>query len=1055
VRLWDYAGGREVGRLVGHGGAVRRVMFLPGGDHALSCADDGAVRLWDLRRAAPPLSPPVQPGPEVAGDMRRIARLGAPASGLACSPDGRQALAAAGAELRLYDLKSGKPIRFFRGHKAAIFGLAVSRDWRRALTGSPDGTVRVWDVEEGKELKCFDDFDAWVFGVALSPDGTKALAGFGGLQLKNGELVVKDGRHLPAQSGVRLWEIESGKQLHVFKTNPSRIDTVAFSPDGRRVLYSTGDQNLYAWDVLDKKSLPPLTGLGYGPIRIAWDPDGRHGLLGGPGTQLRLYDLEERKRVREFTGHTGHVNAVAVSADGKLAVSGAGVLQPRKGRPPRLQDSTLRVWDFESGRQKAVFKAAAKITSVAISPDRKFALCGDEKGNLLRCDLPEKVGKDAQAGVEKQRFKGLGFIDGVSIAPDGRRVLVAGGTELRLFDLKAGPEPKVLRGHQNRILHLSVSRDWKRALTGGMDGTVRLWDLDKGKELKSFDCEALVGGVAISPDGRYGLARAGGYAIKDGKAVVEGRVMVQAEGTVRLWDLGGGKEIKRWTFPKGNTIATVSFTPDGRHALYGFAGKLHRWDLRKKKELETVPGMPPWEFGMTWAPDRRHALVFGIDKQVRLWDAQTGKFVRDFVGHEAQVRGAAISADGTRVVTGGGYVFHEKDKPPVKKDCTLRVWDYASGKELAVYAMPEPINCLALSPDKKFAFTGGFAGNLIQWDLTGKGEAEAPDSEAKPEAAWAPLALKLRPWCLSLSKDGRYAAVCDNEIAVFDLRKRQEVRRWLSPKGYTRCVAFAPDGKHLFGGGKDGKLFRWDFATGEEVTVYKGHTDWITAVAVSPDGKLVATGSGDLTVVPKDPHDFTVRLWDVASGKQRFRLVGHKQTLRGLCFSANGRRLLSVCADRSLIVWDVRSGKPVQVVKLPEAPRTPQQAGLSCSADGRRVLFSTGSTFQVWDLKLGRLLRVESPEGEFANAVFCDKGRRVLTGTTGWLRRGGQFVRENGRMVLPACVVRLWDLKTGKEVKQFEGHTDQVVQVVCSPDGTHVYSVAGDRTLRRWELPKK
>jgi WD40 repeat protein/tRNA A-37 threonylcarbamoyl transferase component Bud32 len=1040
--VWDYESGEEVLRIPTQN-PIRSVALSPDRKFALSGDERGNLIQWDLRKKPPE---GVAPGASPR-QMRRVTGLGGMVTAVSCSPNGRRALAVAGANLHLVSLETGKPIHVFRGHQQPIAGLAVSRSWKRALTGSSDGTARLWDLEEHKELKCFDDFEAWIHGIAMSPDGTKGLAGLGGLKVKAGKGILKDGKWVHAESGVRLWNLKTGKELQVITTKPSHISLLTFSPDGGRFLFKASDPGLRGWDFKAEKELSGVAGLGYGLFHLAWAPDGRHALISGPSEKLRLWDLQKGKRVRDYVGHTAHINAVAVSADGKWAVSGAGGRFLIKDKPPELKDCTLRVWDYESGEEVLRIAARDPIRSVALSRDRKFALTGDEGGNLIQWDLRKKPAGGKAGGLVRS-FPGEAT--GVSISPDGERALAA-GRSLRLYDLAKGKEAKVLGSGAC----LAVTPDWKRALTGGTDGMLRLWDLDEGKQLKALDCKAEAFAVAISRDGKYGIAGLGGRQTKAGMPVQKDGKPVQAGASAVLWDLAEGKEMKHFKLAARGMIGTVGISPDGRRAYYGLDRQIYVWDLKTRKDLPTIWGVPYYS-RIVWAPDGRHALLAGRDAKLGLWDMEKGKRVRSFVGHKASVASAALSADGKRVVTGGFHVGPDpKGSPP-----TVRVWDYATGKELAKIPSETSILCLAISPDRKFVLFGDRKGGLTQWALPEKAvkavDAPPPEKEPKGVDASKPLALKLWPWWLAVSRDGRYAAVCDREIAVFDLKKREELKRWPSPAGYTRCVAFASDGKHLFSGGKDGKLYRWDFTSGEEVTVYKGHTDWITVIAVSPDGKLVASGSGELRVKARAPSDFTVRIWDVATGKQKHRLEGHKGTLRGLCFSPSGGRLLSLSTEGALIVWNPRTGKLVKALKV-EAPRNPQQAGLCCSADGRRVVFSAGKNFQVWDLTLGRLLyRVEHPEADFSNAVFCDKvGRRVLTGTTGWLRRGGRPVIEDGRLVLPPCTVRLWDAKTGKTLRSFEGHTHHVVHVWCSPDGKRAHSVGWDQTLRTWKLDKK
>jgi WD40 repeat protein len=227
LRLWDVASGTEIRRFKGHTGPVEGVAVSPHGDTMLSCSQDKTVRLWDLATGA---------------EIRRFEGHTGWVYGIAFSPDGKFALSAgtswggaAGDFLCLWDVETGHEIRRFHGHGDAILDVAFAPDGRRAVSASFDRSVRLWDVATGQELHCFPHTSR-VYAVAFSPDGRYFVSGCGGNSLKDG--AVFD----PVNCVVRLWEVETGREVRQFRGHTAGILTVAWAPDGRYVLSASSGE---------------------------------------------------------------------------------------------------------------------------------------------------------------------------------------------------------------------------------------------------------------------------------------------------------------------------------------------------------------------------------------------------------------------------------------------------------------------------------------------------------------------------------------------------------------------------------------------------------------------------------------------------------------------------------------------------------------------------------------------------------------------------------------------------------------------------------------------
>ncbi|MFN8556153.1 MAG: zinc ribbon domain-containing protein [Dehalococcoidia bacterium] len=270
-----------------------------------------------------------------------------------------------------------------------------------------------------------------------------------------------------------------------------------------------------------------LMGHGGAVTRIAVSPDGRWALSGSDDTTVRLWDIATGAEVRRFTGHTATVQGVAFSPNGQWALSGG-------------LDGTARLWDPQDGREVRRF-AAPHIQSVCFSPDGRWIMTAQ-----LQKDASVRLW-DPATGAALARFDPHpGVTLQAVFLPDGARILARGDHLITLWDVNGARSLARLPG-RNRIERIAVSPDGKRALSSEFEGGLRLWDIHAAREIRSWQGdEILVNDVTFSPDGRTALT--GGTA----RAV--------------LWDLATGAEILSLE-GHTNVVLGVAFVQEGSMAL--------------------------------------------------------------------------------------------------------------------------------------------------------------------------------------------------------------------------------------------------------------------------------------------------------------------------------------------------------------------------------------------------------------------------------------------------------------------------------------------------------
>ena len=626
ARLWDVASGKELQRFVGHSGDVKSVAFAPDGQTVLTGGSDNTARIWnvqtgkEVQRFTTQFVTAVAFSPDgrkaLTGSDDKIARLwdvatgkeverftghGALISSVAFSSDGRKILTGSedteheGAEAdntaRLWDVATGKELQRFTGHTSWVTSVALSADGRTVLTGSADKTARMWDAETGKVLEQFLGHRTGVSSVAFSPDGRTVMTGGDitarlwdpktGKELRrflgppigvNAVAFSPDGRFIVTggHNGTSwLWNVETGKQVIDFLGHSDWVQSAVFSKDGRSILTRNGNSNAYArkWDIETGRETGHFQGL-QNLNGEAFSSDGRRVLTSDwdyTDHSARLWDIETGKELQRFTGHTGAINSLELSPDGRRALTGS-------------DDHTARLWDADTGKEIRRFEVGASDNSVKsvafLSDGQRISTFGSD--NIARL-------WDVDTGKELVHFEGKepGAVP-VAFSPDGRRVFAEEGFSTALFDVETGKQvwrsPK--SDHFSLVDSVVFLADGHRILTGSNDDEARLLNADTGEVIQHFAGHTdRVTSAVLSSDGRKVLT-------------------ASFDGTARLWDVETGKELATLVSFTDGGWAVVDpvghydgSDPDNSDSMYWVTDNLRTIDLGQLKKDYWTPGL--------------------------------------------------------------------------------------------------------------------------------------------------------------------------------------------------------------------------------------------------------------------------------------------------------------------------------------------------------------------------------------------------------------------------------------------------------------------------------
>jgi WD40 repeat protein len=640
----------------------------------------------------------------------------------------------------------------------------------------------------------------------------------------------------------------------------------------------------FEWHYLDRlchSNLRTLTGHDHWVLSVAYSPDGKYiasaggdGLHQGP-FEIRVWDARTGQVVHRLWGHRSRVTGVTFSPDGKHLASVGRV---------------VKIWDVTSGK---VISTAAGAYCVAFSPVGRL-LAAVKKRNPDRWERDKVIVWDWAAGKEVRAINGIdGRITSLAFSPDGKRLAAGGrlnwaggaltpfagvGPSVRIWEVDTGKELRILQ-HPGGVSAVAFNRDGTRLASAG-GKNVKVWDTKTGREVLSLGGHSwIVSSVAYS---------------RDGKRLASG----STDETVRVWDATTGKEL---VVLKGHThgVTAVAFSPDGRRLVSAAGDKTVKvWDITKDPEAFTF-GLAGESLGrLAFHPDGKR-LAYGA-VGVTLWDVTKGKHVRSLKNFllKTPVSAVAFSRDGKRLAAASPGLTDRRRRPAFQLE--VKVWDTETGKQISSFDLDCFASELAFSPDGKHLIISDAENGQIRNVASGKKEIA--------------LKEKLNAACLAYSPDGRFLATgsrsspqLQGEVNLWDLVSGKKIRSLGKQEGWIVSLGFSPDGRRLASAASYGVKV-WNTVTGKELSTFR--LTFSRVAAFSGDGKRLATSG----VYPK------VNVWDVTTGQQLLSLNGFGNLTHWLAFSPDGTRLAASGSEdgkvASVRVWDgtprgrAKGGKP-------------------------------------------------------------------------------------------------------------------------------------------------
>jgi WD40 repeat protein len=555
---------------------------------------------------------------------------------------------------------------------------------------------------------------------------------------------------------------------------------------------------------------------------LGWGGDGR--FLAALGSDQRVHLWEAT------TGKPGVILPAKVSAF---------TFSPDGGRLATASGDEVRIWDPATGKELLRFRTDVRLISVlSYTQDGQVVGVAGWSGGAEFWDPLE--GRPVRKGLR------IGMHSAVGFSPDGRRVAVASGDEVRVVDALSGEVKRRWKGPLLHIPQVAFSPDSHRVAAAGHDGSVRVWDVEDGRELQRLRGHATaIRTIAWSPDGRWLLTGA-------------------ADLTARLWNAASGDALLTFRGHLGE-VWGVAFGPDGKQAATtGIDGTVRVWDVEGRRVVGTLVRILALA-----SRDVQSHIDMVRQEATTIW------------GHLEANRSVAFHPDGKRLATAAAG------------DGLVKVWDLTTHLELQTVSVPRTaVHKLFFAPIGDTLAVVSPIGDRQPAQLTLEDLRQQKTLLSLRGPVGAQAGGAFRPdrrefaWVVGSNVESR--------VEVFDLDTARTVATGVVPIPALSGLTYTPDGHSLILAGGDGKVRILDTRTCREIGGRTVGVHGVHAVTCAANG-LLACGC----------IDGTIHLCDLEAGKEVGELAGHVGVVQCLAFNPAGDRLASCGNDLTAKVWHV------------------------------------------------------------------------------------------------------------------------------------------------------
>jgi len=761
-------------------------------------------------------------------------------------------------------------------------------------------------------------------------------------------------------------------------------------------------------------------------LQVKFHPKRQIVASGSYDRTIQLWDAVSGKNIMTLAGHSRPVQHLLFTPSGDTLITGS-------------DDGLIKIWDLENQYRTFEFKTAPYNSCLAVSPDGQRLAIGSrlpnsESRNGFRAKYSVKLIDINTGECHAQIAREFGRINNIVFASN-EEIYFSAQNLVWCWNSKED-SLSTFAQCESPVNSLCINPQLTLIAGSCQDGTVRLWDVDSSRQLYSLNTSAgaTPNCISFSPDGTL-LAS------------------VWSNNTCVFWGVKNGAIHKTVKCPV--ELSSCSFSPNGSRVAVADFKTVKIIDITSTDESRTFYGHRRPEFKLPRvncvAVDNTNEFVAsgGNDKSIKVWNLFSNELVATLKGHRSPVQSLLFHPDGRHLISGSQsneiivwslrdfdlrrqLSYHIEDSNPgnqrywhgrlalnsggtkiasISNDNEVSILDFRTGDKLCSISTGGMVRDLSFSPDDSSLVLAESDCIAFYNVETGKTQRTIPNSGIAT--------------CFAFSDDERYiAAGRGNVVNVWSVDDFSIVHEFGSTErpGSTNVwdIAFALDNQTLVACSKDSTIKLWDLASGKEQLTLHGHGSEVTCLDLFKGKAGLVSGS----------VDNTVKIWEPP--KVNYSIIrGHLSRVKDVAFNSDSSVIASASYDGTARLWDRRTGNQIRELK----GHLGQVLTVAISPDDK--LLATGSadhTINVWDIGTGQFIRSLIGHDDAVRSIkFMPDGDQIVSGSTD-------------------KTIRIWNVTSGVQTQCFADNPNMILHVAVSPDGTRIHALGVDGSETSWDV---
>lgn len=970
IIIWDIIKFVKLKSLLGHNSAISALVYSTDSTKIYSGSWDLNIRVWELTKKS---SIAILEGHK---DLIRAIRV---------TPDGTTLISAGDDKLiLLWDLSELKIIATLKGHTQAIRTLDLSSDGKLLVSGSDDKNVKIWDIKDRKSLQTLAGSTGNICSIVINSEELQILT-------CSGDKII------------RVWEIKLKDHFNDVKIDIMAINVMIITSDGQKLITGSKDNSIVIWDVSKNQQIIELFQHNAAITSLEIHPNQKFFLSGSIDKTIIEWDLMTYQKKSSFIGHKDSITHIKYSHDVTSFISIS-------------LDNTLRIWDISKEKQSNILSNHIDSISALEVPKQNLntIITGSKEGNIYVWYLKSlKLIKTLKGHTLE--------ITALKACKDGLRLVSSSMDHtLILWDHALGIILETFHGHGSGVLFVTLNYKENIIFSGGKDDTVRLWDVNSGKQFRMMEIDKPFTCFSLTQDDSLIIFPTKTNVLKYqniNKLKVINSLKADFK-NLRCFDLSkdeeilvsGGEDsvIKVWDFKKttsigvlkghSNHILTIKISSDKTKIVSGSADNTIRiWSLLEMNMIGILKGTSYRVTCMGLFSKNKRLISGAYDNSLRIWDLEKYEKILVKYPHSLPINTLLINSGENRFFSAG-------------RDNTILIGELLDLSEVVrLKGHSKPINCLFLTSDEMILLSGADDQTIKVWCLDNLQLLQT-------------LIIDSEVYSLGVnySQTKLFIGQKRKSVEIWDLKNYKKIGILDGSDHSVNCLLVHSHEKRIITGESDGKIQFWDINEEKKIPFLEGHCLRINKFAITPDGKKILTISRDKNAI----------VWDLKEGKQLLIFQKHTWFITALAITHDSRKAVTATYSLEIKVWDLMKGNVIKDIS-PEA----QTECLILSPDNTKIITGCCDSYiRILDINDGSLLQcLEKHTGAVKTLCLSKDGEKIISGAV-----------DN--------IIIIWDLKTYSPIISLTGHSDTIYSIIRSKDNNTFFSAGDDKSVIIWSF---